>query len=79
MVSNTKFLKSVNKLSLEVVDIIAALILFSSGLQFLQRRFHFVVVVACVKFPPWTGRMLVPAAVDIGVHLLLLSHQLCAS
>ena len=33
----TMFWKSVNKLSLEVVDVRAALILFSSGLQFLQK------------------------------------------
>jgi len=42
-------------------------------------RFYFVVVAVCVKFALQTGQMLVPAAVDFGVHLLLLNHQLCAS
>ena len=50
-----------SELSLEVADIRAVLILFSSGLQFLRSR-GFVAVLACVKFAPWNGQVLVPAA-----------------
>jgi len=41
--------------------------------------FSFVVVAVCVNVARQTVQMLVQAAVDFGVHLLPLTHQLCAT